>query len=106
MKISIGADHRGFAMKQAIIKALPELEWFDVGATSDDRSDYPLFARQVCEKIRHETCERGILICGSGGGMVIAANRYRGIYATVCWHEESARRARHDDGSNLLVIPA
>jgi len=106
MKISIGADHRGYSLKNALIKHFAKLEWADVGAFDKKRSDYPVFAQKVCQSILKKKAKRGILICGSGVGMVIAANRYPKIYATLCWNSEIARVARQDDGSNVLVLPS
>ena len=106
MKISIGSDHRGFSLKQKIIESLPAIEWTDVGAASDERTDYPIYSKKVCENILSGQVKLGILICGSGVGMTIAANRHRGIYAANCWTTEVAELARQDDGVNVLVLPA
>lgn len=106
MKISIGADHRGYALKNYLIEHESSYQWHDVGAFSSERSDYPLFAQDVCSDFLKGRAERGVLICGSGVGMSIAANRHPGIYAAVCWDERSARIAREDDGVNVLVLPA
>jgi RpiB/LacA/LacB family sugar-phosphate isomerase len=106
MKISIGADHRGYALKQELIARLPEYQWTDVGAHSLERSDYPVFAAAVCNNVLEGKAERGVLLCGSGVGMSIAANRYVGIYAALCWTEQGARMASEDDGANILVLPA
>ena len=106
MKIIIGADHRGYALKQELIAAIPEYSWLDSGAHTAERSDYPLFAADVCQSILAGTAELGILLCGTGVGMSIAANRYPGIYAALCWNASLARLAREDDGANVLVLPA
>lgn len=106
MKISIGADHRGFQLKNLIVEQFPEQEWLDVGAYSDQRTDYPMYARRVCGDIIEGAADCGVLICGSGIGMSIAANRFRGIYAALCWNTEIARLAKEDDGTNVLIIPA
>lgn len=107
MKIFIGADHRGFELKAAIQKALPQYSWVDVGCTSTERTDYPIYAQDVCNHILQEpTNAYGILICGSGVGMNIAANRYKGIYAALCWNEAITASARADDNANVLVLPA
>ena len=105
-KIVIGADHRGFDLKQAIIEKFTEYEWIDIGANSKDRSDYPIYAKTLCEKVLKNEADCGILICGSGIGMSIAANRLPGIYAGICWNEVVAKLAKEDDGVNVLVIPA
>jgi ribose 5-phosphate isomerase B len=106
MKITIGADHRGFLLKSNIIEHLDEHEWLDVGCYSEQRTDYPLFSKRVCEDIINGVADCGILICGSGIGMSIAANRYHGIYAALVWNTELARMAKEDDGANVLVLPA
>ena len=107
MKISIGADHRGYELKQALIHHFNHITWLDIGTdNADERVDYPVFSRRVCKDILGNKAERGILLCGSGVGMAIAANRYKGIYAALCWDKEIARVAREDDGSNVLVLPA
>ena len=106
MKISIGADHRGFSLKQKIIEHFSLCTFLDVGAHDAQRSDYPVFAQKVCSNILSEQACLGILLCGSGVGMAIAANRFPGIYAALCWSSEIARLSREDDGSNVLVVPA
>ena len=105
-KIIIGSDHRGFDLKQAIIEKFTEYEWIDIGANDKNRSDYPIYAKKLCDKILNGEGECGILICGSGIGMSIAANRLPGVYAGLCWNEVVARLAKEDDGVNVLVLPA
>jgi ribose 5-phosphate isomerase B len=107
MKLTIGSDHRGHALKKYLIESLPEVDWFDVGTDSESRVDYPEFAHKVCsEVISGSTDDRGILICGSGIGMSIAANRFPGIYAALCWDKDIAQVARMHDLANVLVLPA
>ncbi len=106
MKISIGADHRGYALKQAIVEHLHNIDVHDVGAYSAERSDYPEFAAAVAEDILKQRADAGILLCGSGVGMAIAANRVKGIYAGLCWNPAVAIAAKEDDGINVLVLPA
>ena len=106
MKISIGADHRGFALKTRIVDHFDEHEWLDVGCYAPQRTDYPLFAKRVCQDVLDGTADRGVLLCGSGVGMSVAANRHPKIYAALCWNAEIARMAREDDGTNVLVLPA
>ena len=105
-KIVIGADHRGFDLKQAIIEKFIEYEWIDIGANNKDKSDYPIYAKKLCDKVLNNEADCGILICGSGIGMSIAANRLPGIYAGLCWNEVVAKLAKEDDGVNVLVVPA
>ena len=106
MKISIGADHRGFVLKQQIINHYTHVTWLDAGTANKKRVDYPVYAKTVCHQILGGMAERGILICGSGVGMAIAANRFNDIYAALCWNPEIARAAREDDGVNVLALPA
>lgn len=107
MKIFIGSDHRGFDLKAAIQKAMPEYSWEDVGCHSIDRTDYPIYAAAVCEKVSAaKEAGRGVLLCSSGVGMSIAANRHKGVYAALCWNEVIAASARADDNANILVLPA
>ncbi len=108
--IAIGADHRGFAHKEYLKKMVApvgmKISWIDVGAFNSDRSDYPLFARAACQELLAGRAQRAILICGSGVGMAIAANRFKGIYAALAWNEEVARVSREDDDTNVLALPS
>lgn len=110
IKIVIGADHRGFAHKEYLKKIAMidgvSIEWIDVGTDDEIRSDYPLFAQRLCLAMRTQKIDHGILICASGGGMAVAANRFKGIYAVVAWNIESAIVAVTDDHANVLVIPS
>lgn len=106
MKISIGADHRGFQLKKTIIALFGDIDWVDVGTDSTERVDYPVYAKRVCENIKMGTSLRGIIICGSGIGACMAANRYKNIYAALCWSPEIARVGVEDDKANVLVLPA
>jgi ribose 5-phosphate isomerase B len=110
MRVVIGADHRGLVHKEFIKehKAIAghTLEWVDVGTFTNVRTDYPQFAKMVAETMQHKHIERGVLICGSGIGMAVVANRYAGIYAGVVWNEDVARFAGEHDNVNVLVLPA
>jgi len=110
MKIFIGADHNGFDMKAALITALQKSghEVIDEGdKTQDPADDFPQFASQVVSAMRAQGDQAvGILICGSGQGMCMAANRYKGIRASLVWDEHEAHAARNDDDSNVLCLPA
>lgn len=105
-KIIIGADHRGFKLKQTLINHFKEYDWNDVGTDSEQRTDYPIYAQRVCQALKKKEAQQGILICGSGIGASIAANRVPGIYAALVWSPEVARVAKEDDGANVLVLPA
>jgi ribose 5-phosphate isomerase B len=107
--IAIGADHRGYALKEYIKKTYQldkSLSWVDVGTYSSDRTDYPLFAKKLADLMNEGAVTEGILICGSGVGMTIAANRYKKIYAALAWNEEVARLSKEHDKANVLVVPA
>lgn len=109
MNIAIGSDHRGFQCKEYLKKygsdaAIP-IKWIDVGTHNQERSDYPLYAHAVVKKMMNKQAERGILLCGSGIGMAIYANRFAGIFAGVAWNVQVAQVSREDDNTNILVIP-
>lgn len=106
MKLAIGADHRGVTYKEGIIKALSDYQWDDVGCNDAQRCDFPLFAKKVIEIISNGQAERGILLCGSGIGMSIAANKFKSIYAALVWNVELAKLSRMHNNANILVIPA
>lgn len=110
MKIFLGADHRGFDLKEKLKEWLKDHGYAveDLGAYKlDPQDDYPDFAFAVVEKIAESPEEnRGILICGSGAGMDVAANKIRGIRATVSWSVESATQVRSHDDVNVISIAA
>jgi len=105
MKIAIGSDHKGFEHKTFIIENLKKIQWVDVGCFSAERCDYPEFARKVVQKILEKEADLGVLLCGSGIGMVIAANRFNRMYAGLVWNQEVAKVAREDDNVNILILP-
>ncbi len=107
MKIAIGADHKGFVLKQTLMKQFSNIKWIDVGTNNgEDRVDYPVYTKKVCDLIVQKDVAQGVLICGSGVGMSIAANRFASVYAALCWNDDVARCAREDDKANVLVLPA
>jgi ribose 5-phosphate isomerase B len=108
MKIAIGSDHAGFEDKEKVKKQLEELgyEYEDVGTTSTDSVDYPIYAKKVADKVASGEVEQGLLICGSGNGMQIAANKVHGVRAALAWNEETARLARQHNDANVLSVPA
>ena len=111
MKIYFGADHNGFDMKRELIEKLA-LAGYSVIDEGDDQlkpeDDFPQFASRVVAAIKASDDQdpRGILICGSGQGMCMAANRYKGIRASLVWSLEEAHASRNDDDSNVLCLPA
>lgn len=106
MKVALGSDHRGFKHKKYIQEQLQEIVWFDFGTWNEERSDYPLFAQLVCKELLAKTVDAGILLCGSGVGMSIAANRYRKIYAALVWNEKVAACSKTHNAANIVIIPA
>lgn len=106
MKLAIGSDHGGFLLKGIIVKSLIDKghEIYDVGAYSAEPSDYPDFARAVAETLLTGKAERGILVCGSGVGASVAANKFPGIRAAVCHDTFSAHQGVEDDDMNVLCL--
>jgi ribose 5-phosphate isomerase B len=106
MIIAIGADHGGFLLKGVLVEYLKKLghEVRDLGAYSAEPSDYPDFARAVSEDILQRKAERGILICGSGVGAGVAANKFPGIRAATCHDSFSAHQGVEDDNINILCL--
>ena len=107
-QIPIGSDHAGFQLKERLKAELSRLGYdaLDVGTTSADSVDYPDFAHPVASRIERGEAERGILLCGSGIGMSIAANRHHGVRAGLIWDPEIAKLSRQHNDSNILVLPA
>ncbi len=109
MKIFIGADHRGFAIKQKVVRLLNGLnhEVIDVGTKSADvPCDYPKVGYQVAAHVAKNRNSRGILVCMSGIGLSIAANKVRGVYAALCYNKEAAVLSRQHNNANVLVLGA
>jgi len=106
--IAIGCDHRGLNLKQFIIKLVTEMghNCEDFGGYTTDSVDYPDIAKKVAEAVARGDFERGILICDTGIGMSIAANKVRGIRAALCHDAFSARRARRHNDANILCLAA
>jgi ribose 5-phosphate isomerase B len=108
MKVAIGSDHAGFEEKEKLKKTLDEIgvEYEDLGTNSVDSVDYPDFAQRVGEAVAGGKVEQGILVCGSGIGVAMAANKIRGVRAAQAWNEETARLARRHNNANVLTIGA
>ena len=106
MKIVIGCDHAGYALKGTVLRHLEEkgYEVVDVGTDSTQSCHYPVFAHAACEKILVGECELGILICGTGIGMSMAANKHKGIRAACCSDTFSARLTREHNDANILCF--
>src|SRR3989338_4300662 len=106
--IYLGSDHRGFKHKEELEAFLAEQGYqvTDVGTDSEESVDYPLIAQKVAQKVAEDYNNRGILLCGSGVGVCIVANKIKGIRAGSAWTAEVARSARADDNVNVLCIAA
>ncbi len=107
MKIAIGCDHAGVALKNEIIPVLRELgiQWDDFGTNEDRSVDYPDFGERVSEMVSHGKVQRGILICGTGIGMSIVANKFPGVRAALCREDYTAKMSRLHNDANILVLP-
>ena len=108
MRIAVAADHAGFPLKARILEEVRKLghHVFDLGTHSTDAVDYPDYARAVAEAIRDDAADRAILICGSGAGACVAANKFRGVRAATCHDTFSAHQGVEDDGMNVLCLGA
>jgi ribose 5-phosphate isomerase B len=108
MKIALASDHAGFAEKERLKPLLHELglEVEDLGTVSEASVDYPDYARKVAEEVAQRRVDQGVLVCGSGTGMAITANKVAGVRAAVAWSEETARLARQHNDANVLAIGA
>ncbi len=106
-RIALAADHAGFEEKEKIKRTLDELgvEYDDLGTNSAESVDYPDFAQKLAEKVASGEFEQGILVCGSGTGMAIAANKVKGVRAAVAWKPDIARLAREHNNANVLALP-
>jgi ribose 5-phosphate isomerase B len=108
VRIAIGSDHAGYQLKEAIKIRLPEsgVELLDVGTTGEASVDYPDYAAAVAHRVASGDCDRGILICGTGIGMAMAANKVRGVRAASVGDLESARLCREHNDANVLTLGA
>ncbi len=107
MKIIIASDHAGFQLKESIIKHFADdFEWENLGTFSSESVDYPDYAHPLAEKIASGEYKYGILICGTGNGIGMTANKHAGVRAALCWNVEIAALARQHNDANVLVLPA
>lgn len=106
MKVAIGADHAGFELKERIKSLLAARghSVLDMGTNSTESTDYPKYAFLVAEAVRDGVADRGVLVCDSGNGIAIAANKVEGIRATICVNPKHAELARRHNDSNVLVL--
>ncbi len=102
----LASDHAGFELKQRLRATLQRLgiAFDDLGPTSDVRVDYPDFAHRLASAVARGEAERGVLVCGSGQGMAMAANRHAGVRAALAWDEDSARLSRQHNDANVLAL--
>lgn len=113
LTIAIGSDHAGYDVKQTLIQALSSQELTDFsvvisdkGPSSADRVDYPDYAHQVAKSVSEGEVNLGILICGSGNGVCITANKHQGVRAALAWDTELASLAREHNNANVICLPA
>lgn len=108
MKIAIGSDHAGFDYKEHLRQKFTEqgFEVNDFGAYSTDSADYPDFAHPVAQSVEDGKTNFGILICGSGNGVCITANKHKGVRAALCWNNDLAALARQHNNANVICIPS
>ena len=108
MKIALASDHAGYSEKEKLKPLLKELgiDFSDLGTISDQSVDYPDYAAKVAEQVARGDVEQGLLVCASGTGMAISANKVPGVRAAVGWSEETARLARQHNDANVLAIGA
>ena len=106
--IAIGADHRGYNLKEEIKTYLEEkqIEYIDTGTDSTDIAHYPQIASNVAKKVQSKEADEGILICGSGGGMTVVANKFKGIRCESCNSETAASEAKAHNNINVIALPA
>lgn len=108
MKIAIGGDHAGYSLKQELVEHLNGLnhELKDFGTYSDESTDYPPFAHAVADAVANGDFDFGFLICGSGNGVAMAANKHESIRCAICWESELAELARAHNDANIIALPA
>ena len=106
--IPIGADHAGFKLKNLIIKHLNDkgIETKDFGCHSEESIDYPDYAHPVAESVGNDSNLLGVLICGSGNGISMTANKHQNIRSAICWNVEIAKLAREHNNANIITLPA
>ena len=104
--IAIGADHGGFKLKEEIKKYLDEMkiEYKDFGTYTEERTDYPIYAKKIAKAILSKECDKGIILCTSGCGVAMVANKYKGIRAGTIFNEEEAMYAKADDDINVITM--
>lgn len=106
--IAIGCDHAGVKMKAYLIENLSKIGYtfHDFGTMTEESVDYPDIAHALAKEVESGKFRHGILMCGSGNGVAIVANKYKGIRAAICWNKELSMLARQHNDANILVLPA
>ena len=105
--IALGSDHGGYKLKEEVKKYLDEigLEYKDFGTYNEDRVDYPIYAEEVAKSIQRKECDKGILICGTGFGVSITANKIKGNRCASCWNEDVAKLLKEHNNANIIALP-
>lgn len=108
MKIAVGADHAGFIYKEQIVKYLTSkgIDVQDFGTFSTDSVDFPDFAHPTAEAVETGKADFGILLCGSGQGVNMTANKHKGVRSALCWNTDIARLTRQHNNANMIALPA
>lgn len=108
MKIAIGCDHAGFELKEKLKSYIVSKGWdvTDYGTHSAERADYPDFAHLVATAVENKEADYGLLMCGSGNGINMSANKHKAIRSALCWTSEIAELARLHNDANILTLPA
>jgi ribose 5-phosphate isomerase B len=108
MNISIGSDHAGYHLKERLKSHMADLKstLFDKGTFSEESTDYPEFAHAVAQSVADNESQLGILICGSGNGVAMSANKHKDIRCALCWNAELAALARAHNNANVLALPS
>ena len=106
--IALGSDHGGYKLKEEIKRYLEELgiEYKDFGTYDEERTDYPIYAKEVAKAVQSKECKSGILICKTGFGMTIVANKFKGIRCAPCYDVETAKQAKEHSNINIISLPA
>jgi len=106
MKIAIASDHAGYELKRQLKEFFVKISFIDVGTFSEESVDYPDYAHKAIEQYNQGNCEKVILICGSGNGIQMTANKYKNIRCGLCWDPEIAQLARSHNNVNVIAMPA
>ena len=106
MKIAIASDHAGYDLKRQLKEFFVKISFIDVGTFSEESVDYPDYAHKAIEQYNQGNCEKVILICGSGNGIQMTANKYKNIRCGLCWDPEIAQLARSHNNVNVIAMPA